>query len=71
MHAKSATRLHYFPQSYPTQRERLANVQFRVSSPLNPNRGKNSHFSDFYSELPALRDSTLFTATREDDLYHK
>ena len=61
----------YFPQSYPTQKDRMINSQFRSLSPMDVNRGKDSHFSDFYSALPALRDSTLFTATREDELYNK
>ena len=68
---RSASRLKYFPQSYPTQKDRMINTQFRSLSPVNLNRGKDSHFSDFYSALPALRDSTLFTATREEELYNK
>lgn len=68
---RSAGRLKYFPQSYPTKIDRMINTQIRSLSPANFNRGRDSHFSDYYSALPVLRDSTMFTATREVELYNK
>jgi hypothetical protein len=64
---RNGSRLKYFPKShtgYFTQR------QMRVASPFNQNKGISSKFTDFYNELPALRDSRISTATKEAQLLH-